>query len=299
MRTHSILLGLITAILLCSATSARADENAAREFTRGKALLATGDFNGALAAFKGALKAEPENEEYFQNCALLRRVIQYRAQLNVETDAEAWQQIARGLYSFYCDQKLYGEAVPLARAMFEKAKSAESAGLLADALLATGKNDDATVLLVALKPDESSPHTTALRGVALARTGQLDDAKTVAAQLEIPKDCDADLCYDAARLYALVGQTDKAIEMLKCSFETTPADRLDSAKAVVKQSIDLAKLTGTPAFAKVMETESKASGCGSKAACAKCPLKDKGGCEKGKAGDAKEGKAAGCEHDKK
>lgn len=299
MRTHGILLGMTTAIILCSATVARADENAAREFARGKSLLATGDFDGALVAFKGALKAEPENEEYFQQCALLRRVIQYRAQLKVETDAEAWQQIARGLYSFYCNQKLYGEAVPLARTMFEKAKSADSAGLLGDALLATGKNDDAATLLVALTPEESSPHTTALRGVALARTGKLGEAKAVAAQLEIPKDCDADLCYDAARLYALVGQTDKAIEMLKCSFETTPADQLDAAKAVVKESTDLAKLTVTPEFAKVMQTESKGSGCGSKAACAKCPLKDKGGCEKGKAGDAKEGKAAGCEHDKK
>lgn len=301
MRTRSFLCSLIAAsILVCAAAQAE-DASAAREFANGKALLAQADLQGALTAFKAAVKAEPENNEYFQHYGLLQRVLKLRTQIGEEKDADAWQQMARALYSFYWQYKLYGEALPLARGLHEKAGTAESAELLADTLLALDKNEDAVALLGSLDAGKTTPHTLTVKALALAHLGKLDEAKAIAAGLEIPKDCPADLCSDAARLYALLGDNQKAISLLTCAFETTPADRLDGVKADAKACKDLAKLSTTPEFAKALETQSKAAaGCGSKAACGKCPMKDKGNCGvKAKEGGAKDTKETGCEHEKK
>ena len=299
MRTRSFLTLIAVSVLCCTAAQAE-NEAAAREFAAGQALLVKADLPGALTAFKSAVKADPENNEYFQNYSLLQRVLKLRTALGEEQDADTWQQMARALYGFYWQYKLYGEALPLARGLHEKAGTGESAGVLANTLLALEKNEEAAALLAALDSSKTTPHTLALQGLALARLGKLDDAKAAAAKLEIPKDCGADLCYDAARLYALLGDSEKAIRLLTCAFESTPADQLDTAKADAKTSKDLGKLSSTPEFAKALESKSKLAGCGSKAACGKCPLKDKGGCsEKAKEGGAKEGKEAGCEHEKK
>lgn len=302
MRTRSFVAVVVVASILGCAAAQAENEDAAREFANGRALLAKADLQGALAAFKAAVKADPENTEYFQYYGLLQRVLKLRAAINEEKDADAWQQMARALYSFYWQYKVYNEALPLARNMYEKTSTGEAAGLVADTLVALNKNDEAATLLSGLDADKATPHTLTVKALALAHLGKLDEAKAAAAKVEIPKDCDADICFDAARLYALIGDNGKAIGMLTCAFETTPAgQQLDTAKADAKACPDLAKVATTPEFAKALEAQGKAAtGCGSKAACGKCPMKDKGTCsEKGKEGGAKDGKEAGCEHDKK
>lgn len=298
MRLRTCLLGLTASCILCSAALAE-NEAAAREFANGKALLAKADLQGALTAFKAAVKADPENNEYFQHYGLLQRVMKLRTAISEEKDAATWQQMARALCSFYRQYKLYGEALPLARGLHEKAGTGESAELLAGTLIALDKNEDAVTFLTSLNADQVTRPTTTLKGLALAHLGKLDEAKAVAARLEIPKDGSAELCLDAARLYGLLGDSEKATGLLTRAFETTPSSQLDTVKADVKTCPDFARLAATPEFAKALETKSQVAGCGSKAACGKCPLKDKGACgEKAKEGGATDAKGTGCEQHK-
>ena len=284
----------VSVIALLGSVAAWAASDAAAEFARGQALLAKADFEGALEAFKAATKAEPEISEFFQEYTLLRRVINIRAQLKEEEDADTWQTMARALYNYYRQHKIRGEALTIAKALHAKAPSGESAAILAEAQLTAGDHAAAAGLLTGLDTAERTPQTDILHGIALAHLDKAAEAKAIAGKLELPKDCDGPMCVDAARLYALVGDTDKALGLLKCALECTPPNQLDAVKAEAKECPDLAKLAAAPTFAEVMETKSKMpAGCGSAAGCGKCPSKT--GCaEKDK---EKEG-AAGCPHEK-
>jgi tetratricopeptide (TPR) repeat protein len=294
MRIRSGALGLSLALVLQCGAITFAQTDGARQFAQAKALLAQADFRGALDAFKAASKAEPENSEYFQEYALLRRVIRIREQLKEEEDAETWQKMSRALYNYYRQHKINGEALATARALYEKAASGESAALLADAQLAADDNAAAVALLSQLDEGARTIQTDVLHGIALARVSKLADARAMAGKLELPKDCDGPLCFDAARLYALVGDAEKAIGALTCAFERTPANQLEAVKADAKQCRDLAALTGSPAFASALEVKSKvAAGCAKDGS--KCPSKDKGG-----RAENNEKEAAGCkEHEKR
>jgi tetratricopeptide (TPR) repeat protein len=294
MRVRSCAVGLSLVLILCCGAVASAQSDPVQLFASGEALLAKGDFQGALEALKAATKADPENSQYFQEYALLRRVINIREQLKDEEDAETWQKMSRALYNYYRQHKIDQEALATARALHEKAGSAESAALLAEAQLTAGDNVAAAALLTQLDEAQRTIQTDVLQGVALARLSKLDEAKAIAAKLELPKDCDGPLCLNAARLYALVGDTEKALAALKCSFECTPPNQLEAVKADAKECRDLAALTASPAFASALETKSKVVG-GCAKDCGKCPSKDKGGCAVGK-----EKEAAGCkEHEQK
>jgi tetratricopeptide (TPR) repeat protein len=289
MRMRSFLIGLTLAVVLGSAGVAFADNTAAQLFANGQALLAKADFDGALEAFKGATKAEPENSEYFQEYSLLRRVLNLRTQLKDEEDQETWQKMSRALFNYYRSHGINNEALAVATSLHAKVNSGETAALVADAQLELGQNEAAATLLAGLAKDQGTLQTNILHGIALARLGKLAEAKALLGTIEVPKDCDGQTCFDAARLNALVGNTVNALNLLKCAFETTPANQLDAVKADAKASKDLSKVITDAGFAQVLETKSKVAAGG----CGKCP--SKAAC----AGKAKEGEAAGCkEHEK-
>jgi len=301
MRMRSLLVGLAAASLLSCGAVAWADaEEAAREFANGQTLLAKGEFAEALTSFKAAAKADPENREYFQEAAILHRVIQIRERLAGEKDAEDWAKLARALYGYYQSRKVYGEGLSLAEALHEKLNTDETAVSLADAQLALDKNQAALTLLSGLDESKGSARADALRGVALARLDKLAEAKACATALALPKECDWQDCYDAARLYALVGERDKALRTLVCCFETTPPARLDALKAEAKDCKDLCGLADGDDFAKVMTTQSKikggCGGCSGGKTCTKGAAgcgeqsKDKAGSRSGKSQE----KPAGC-----
>ena len=303
MRMRSFLIGLTLAAVLFGTGTAFAESTAAQLFADGQALLARADFNGAMEAFKAATKAEPENSDYFQEYSLLRRVLNLRTQLKDEEDQETWQKMSRALFNYYFSHKINNEALTVAQSLHAKVGTGETAALLAAAQLELGQNEAAATLLAGLATDQGTLQTTILHGIALARLGKLDQAKTLAGTVEIPKDCDGQVCFDAARLHAWVGNTDQALSLLKCAFECTPPNQLDAVKADAKASKDLSKLTTDAGFAQVLETKSKvaAGGCGkcpNKAACAGASKEKEGaaGCkEHEKQGE----KAPGCDHDKK
>jgi tetratricopeptide (TPR) repeat protein len=294
MRAGSFVVSLSLAVVLHCAAAVNAQTDAVGQFAAGKALLVKGDFQAALDAFKAATKAAPENSEFFQEYTLLRRVMNIREQLKAEEDAETWQRMSRALYNYFRQHKVNGEALAIARGLHEKASSSESAALLADAQLEAGENAAAATLLAGIAEADRTPQIDILQGIALARQGKVAEAKAIAGKLELPKDCDGPVCFDAARLYALAGDADKAIDVLKCAFECTPANQLDAVKADAKACRDLAAVSANPAFATALETKSKAAaagGCGKD--CGKCPSKGNAGCGMDK------GKDAGCtEHAK-
>ena len=277
MRLRGCLAGLSLALVLSGGVVALGQTDAVLQFANGKAALSKGEFQAALEAFKAATKADPENNEFFQEYTLLRRVMNIREQVKEETDAETWQKMSRALYNYYRQHKIEQEALATARALHEKAASADSVALLADAQLEAGENMAAAALLAGLDEGKRSPQTDVLHGIALARLDKTDEAKAVAAKLELPSDAEGALFLDAARLYALVGDAERATAALKSALEVTPPNQLDAVKAEAKESSDLASLAASPAFAKALEAKSKvATGCGKD--CGKCPSKAKSGC---------------------
>jgi tetratricopeptide (TPR) repeat protein len=295
MRLRAGLVGLSLILVLNCGVLALGQTDAAQQFANGKAALSKGEFQTALEAFKAATKADPENSEYFQEYTLLRRVMNIREQVREETDAETWQKMSRALYNYYRQHKIGQEALTTARAMYEKAPSADTAASLADAQLEAGDNAAAALLLGGRDDGQRSVQTDVLHGIALARLDKVADAKAMAAKLELPSDADGPLYFSAARLYALVGDANRATALLKTAIEGTPPNQVESLKASAKASPDLASLTASPAFAGAMEAKSKmAAGCAKD--CGKCPSKAKSGC----AGDQKKDAPPGCkEHEKK
>ncbi len=102
-----------------------------------------------------------------------------------------------------------------------------------------------------------------LHGLALARLGKLDQARAIAANLELSKECPGIVCYHAARLQALLGEPEQALKTLVCAFECTPAGELVRLKEQAKACTDLGNLRSSDGFVKALQTESKIkAGCG-------------------------------------
>lgn len=248
--------------LVCGMAAWAQDDSAATEFARGKTLLADGKFDEALAAFKAAAKANPDQGEYFQEFSMLQRVLNIREQLAKEESPETWEQMARALYGYYNSRKVYGEALTLAEAIHRRLNTGDSAALLASAQLRLNKNEAAAALLGGLPEAQRSATTDVLHGLALARLGKVDEAKACAEKLELPKDCGPDVCLNAARLYARVGRTEQGLAALRCAFECTPANQLPACREEAKGCPDLAPLRTDATFVQVLATESKVKGCG-------------------------------------
>ncbi len=295
MRVRSCLAGLSLALVFNCGVLAWGQTGAALQFANGKAALSKGEFQAALEALKAATKADPENSEYFQEYTLLRRVMNIREQVKDETDAETWQKMSRALFNYYHQHKIEQEALTTARALYEKAASADSAALLADAQLEAGDNAAAATLLGGLDEGQRSVQTDVLHGIALARLNKVAEAKAVAAKVELPSDAEGPLYFNAARLYALVGDAEKAVAALTSALESTPPNQLDAVKSEAKASHDLASLSASPAFTSALEAKSKATAGGCGKDCGKCPSKGKTGC-----GGEQKSDTPGCkEHEKK
>ncbi len=278
----NVRLARILAVIACTAVFAtcsavQAEDRPEQTFHRGNTLLQKGDFEGALEAFTTAAKADPDNDEYRQQAALVRRVIALRDRLDKEEDAELWVRMATSLHGFYHQRKVYSEALTLDQRIHARLNNGDSAAMLARTQLALSKDSAAASLLRDVQPDQVTPEIKALYGIALARQGQAEAASALAESVELPKDPDPQLLFDLACLRASVGDTKEALPLLQRSFELTPPSRLASAKTAARECPDLVTLKDGEAFAAVLETESqvKESGCSSGASCGKCPMQAK------------------------
>jgi tetratricopeptide (TPR) repeat protein len=252
-------------------------ETAAEAFANGESLVAKGDFDGALTAYAAAVRGDRANQEYVQHYALLRRVIQLRNSLDKEKDAARWENLARPLHSFYTSQKVYSEALALGKQIHTKLNSPWSAVTLAETQLALSQNDEAVKTLDGLAAGKRTATTQALLGIALVRAGQSDRGKEVGKEIALSENADAQTTYAAARLYAALGESQKAIETLAGCLASVPPGLQEGYREHARTSPEFAKLASTLAFVKALKTESKVpeSKCSGGSSCAGCPMRGK------------------------
>lgn len=294
------LVAAITVIACCSTTSLVAGERAgAASFAHGQDLLSQGQFQAAFDAFTKAAKAEPDNEEYIREAALLRRVMTIQEKLVGSDDRTLWERMGRGLYNYYQQRGAHKSALDLAQSMHGKLETPESAWLLADANLELGNDARAAGVIESVPREQRDAHCYALHGIALARQNQLDEARTSAAKVNMPKEPDVELCYELARLHALLGNGQQAIKLLTVTFEQTPEGWQPDVRKQATRCADFGDLKDTPAFAKALNAKSKVKGgcggCSKKGGCSgekSCADKDKKSC----ADDKEKDEHKDCEH---
>jgi len=276
MRTKRTVIGLISATLLFTAVLARA-ETAVESFAKGETLLTKGEVGAALQSYAAAARADRGNQEYMQHYAMVRRIVDLRSRLETEQNPQRWEYTARALRAFYVSERVYSELLKVDQEIHSRLTSAESAVMLAETQLAMDRNSDAARTLAALQPSKATEMTQALLGIALVRSGKTDQAKQIAEKLNLPNGSGSSIMYAAARLHAASGESAKAMGLLKACFEATLPSQLEGFKSHAKDCPEFAALVSNPAFARVMETQSKMpeSKCSGGSSCAGCPMSGK------------------------
>ena len=278
-----IVLGLC-AVPLLAQTPVKA--GGADLFAKGNALLKQGDLDGAYQAFASAAKADPRNKAYAAKARIVRRVKALRKFVDQNEPSPKWEKMVLSLHAFYLQNAVYREALSLDRMAHAKMKNALSTSLLAETLLETGRNKEALDVVNGLGEKDLDLQNRIYKGIALARLGRMDEARAVAAKIDLPADADMGVCYDLARLEALAGAHPKACRLLVRCFEHAPPSKLDMVKGFVRTCPDFKSLTGTEGFRTAMATASKVkvSKCSEGAGCATCP--NRSGCSsKGDSGE--------------
>ena len=276
MKFGQVLMSLfVGVIMICPA--AVHGESPEQVFAGGKALLAKGDFQGALQAFAAAARANRENREYIQEYSMVRRIITLRERLDMEKDPERWEYIARALHAFYIDQGIYSESLALNKKIHARLNTASSAWMLAETQLAMGMNAEAAEVLAGLDQSKATAATRALHGIALAKEKNMEGARKLASTVVLAEGAGPHTVYIVARLQAAIGNQDRALNLLRQCFERVPPSRLDVYKIHAKQSPEFAALLSSPVFAKVLDTKSKIpeSKCSGGSKCAGCPMRKK------------------------
>ena len=272
-------------------------EDAAKAFAEGEALLVKADFDGALKAFRVAAQTDRENQDYRQQYGVLRQIVRLRREIEGEHSGK-WLGMARALRTYYHAHGIYGEALPIDQKIHEQHPGADAAVKLAETQLALGMTSEAVVTLRSVAKPDATGRMTVLMGLAHARQGEIEQAKTFAEDVVLNEgEADRRTFYELAGLRALIGDTAGAFEALTRSFELTPASQLEGVKAEARACPDFATLTRMIQFAKVLETESevKESSCSQGTGCGSCPKRAScGGC----AGKKTESGEAPCPHAK-
>ncbi len=274
MSIRGVPVAVAFALLCAVCVPAYAEGDGAARFAEGKALLVKGEFEGALRAYAAAAEADPKNEQYRQEHALLRRVIKMRREAPDEKNSERLEALALAVRTYYYSNGLIQQALGLDEHVHGRLKTVDSAARLAETQLELDMNAEASALMGSVKEAEATDKTRILLGIALARQGKMDDAKEVARKCPKPDDLGPGLLFDLARLHALVGNRDRATGLLIRCFESTPPSRLEALRDQAKRCKDLGVLaTSVAEFDAVMKTQSKVkeSACSTGASCGKCP----------------------------
>jgi tetratricopeptide (TPR) repeat protein len=249
---------------------ALAGEPAAARAEAGERLLDRGDIRGALAAYIEAAELDPGKQAYTVRALVLRRVERMRTLIESDDTSPRWRTAAITLHAFYLDEGLTDLALELDRKAHARLDSSGSAILLAETLLLLDRDEEVAKLLSA-RP-RPALHERVLEGIALARLGRKEEAEKLDAAISVPGNAPSILLRDLARLKARLGAAEKALPLLRSSFEKTSANALDGARRRVRACSDFAALRSTPAFQEVLRTTSKIEeGCSGGSSCGSCP----------------------------
>ncbi len=242
-----------------------------------EALLAKADFDGALAVYGNAAKADTSNTECREAYAVLRRVIKMRETVAKETNPERLAAASAALRAFYLEHEIYGEALALDQKTFEREKSADAAAHLAQTQLELGQNTEAEATIAQIAADQTTFELRLLKAIAMARQGRTEEAGALLSDIQAPENPSPGVCYNMACAYAQAGDAEAALKWLVQAFENIPPSRLEAVKARASADKDLASLTTHPGFAAALKTESKVkeSGCSGGTSCGSCPSRAK------------------------
>lgn len=280
MKRLSSAASIVALVLVVAAPVARAEgapAPGAAHYAQGEALLKQGQVDEAAKFFLAAARAAPKNQAYVQRALVLRRIQGLRRFVAKNELSKRWVTSARSLHLFYVQSGLGPLAVELDTVAHQRMQNATSATWLAEAYLEAGQNVEATNLLATYSGQ--SPRLAAYHALALARLGRPEDARRVGQRAVVAEDADPATLFDVARLSAALGENEKALALLRTSFERTPAAALPLAKGRARASSDLASLAALPSFAEVLRTQSKVKQtCSGGSSCSSCP--NRGGCGK-------------------
>ncbi len=269
-RTALLILAMAVMVSVASVATAATGEAL---FKKGNTLLEEGDLEGAYKAYVEAVQNDEENEAYRQQATMLRQVIRMRKQLARETDNELYSHFALALRSFYHEHEVFGEALALDKAAFKRLSTPESAANLAETHLLMNENKAAIALIDGLSDSHRSMRSQVYLATALARTDQMERAKSVAAALDFSEEEDAGLLFDGACMFARLGNTEKACAALTKCFKQTPPSLLDGGKKYAMQCADFASIKDDARFKGALGTKStiKESKCSGGSGCGNCP----------------------------
>ena len=270
------LLTLLALSAVLSTSPALANEQAEAAFERATTQLRAGDLDAALDGFTAAAKADPANDLYRKRVVLLHRIGQIRAQLpRLAEDDVRWEASAQGLRTFYLQYGVYGEAADLDERRFARTATPAVRVDLAESCLEAGRDGRVVELLGALEEKHATRRSDLFLGVALARTGELERARGLAARVATGADGDPALVLEAACLNALLGNLDRAVTQVRFVYESVPAASHPSLQEYVASRTDLDALR-VPKYEAVFATKSKVQAAG----CEGCPSAGSCGPEK-------------------
>ena len=258
MRLTDLVSGVCVATVLAIPSLGRG-ETPQESSAKGKALLAKGDYDGALAAYMAAAKAVPGNQEYRDQYSTVRRIVQLRAGLRTEKDPQQWERRATALHNLYVVQGLLTEAAGLARELHTRLNAESSALLLAETELTMNRNGAAAEVLISLDKEKSTPAGKVLLAIALARQGKMDLAREVTKTASAADNAAPGMAYQMARLYALTGDSAGATASLARCLESLPPSGHDGVKNHARQCPDFASVVNAPEFEQALSAESKSS----------------------------------------
>jgi hypothetical protein len=270
--TFFVTLGLLL-VLAAPAISQTEVTSSAEAHARGLELLATGDLDGALDAFGAAARAADATAESKQQYMLVRRIVRTRAALAREEDPARWWKTAISLRNYYHSFRLYDDLLVLSREMNRRKGTPGSAMLEADALLLVGRSGEAAKLLGAVERSSLNAQGQLLLGIALGREKQVEAARQVLADLEIPEDPRPRLLCDVARLKVLCGDVPGGMATLALALEKTSPKGIEGFRDFIRKAPEFSDLPEEAGFAAVVMTESKVheSSCSSGSSCGTCP----------------------------
>jgi hypothetical protein len=260
---------------------AEAAEKGADLFRAGETRLAAGDLQGALQQFAGAVRADPANQRYTQQYAMLRQVLMMRVSLPKESVPSQWAYKARALHTFYVNHGLYAHALEIGEQLHAKLDNGVSALLLAETQLAMNQPADAAQVLADLPAAKHTVATKALQGLAVARQGKPDEARQIAQTIQLTSDEGAGAVYAVARLHAAIGDDTQACQLLVRCFESALPSRAAGFKQHAQTSPEFSSLAADTRFVAALQTASKVpeSACSGGSSCASCPMR--GNCASG------------------